>query len=161
MDNVDISSINFNVTIYFSNGNTVQREVELSKAVKLSMKENVIIPADTELIELHGQNTTLLIPLSMTFVINASPDFKHTAKISRFMLYKRDNAKCSYCGKEITQKESTIDHIKPKSKGGLNVWENIALSCKPCNVFKNDRTPEEAGMKLLVTPYNPKKVNRK
>lgn len=156
MDNVDISSINFNVTIYFSNGNTVQREIELSKAVKLSMKENVIIPVDTELIELHGQNTTLLVPLSMTFVINASPDFKHTAKISRYMLYKRDGGRCSYCGKQITQKESTIDHVIPKAQGGLNCWENICLACKPCNCKKDSRTPREAGMKLLVTPYNPK-----
>jgi 5-methylcytosine-specific restriction endonuclease McrA len=73
------------------------------------------------------------------------------------MLYKRDQGKCSYCGKEITQKESTIDHIIPKSKGGSNTWENICLACKPCNVFKDDRSPKEAKMKLLITPYNPKK----
>jgi len=161
MDITDISSINFNVTIYFSNGNTIQRECDLSKAAKLSIKPNVIVPDDTDFIEVHGVNSSLIIPINMTFVINASPDFKHTAKISRYMLYKRDNGRCSYCGKEITQKESTIDHVIPKSQGGLNVWENIALSCKKCNCAKDSKTPEQAGMKLLVTPYNPKKVNKK
>lgn len=157
----DISSINFNVTIYFSNGNTIQREYGISKAAKLSMKPNVIVPDDTDFIEVHGVNSNLVIPINMTFVINAAPDFKHTSKISRYMLYKRDGGRCSYCGKEITQKESTIDHIIPRSKNGENSWENICLACKPCNTKKDDRTPSEAGMKLLVTPYNPKHNNKK
>lgn len=156
MDTTDISSINFNVTIYFSNGQVLKREVELPKAAKLSMKDSVIIPDDTDYVEVKGINSSLIIPINMTFVVNASPDFKHTAKISRYMLYKRDNGRCSYCGKEITQKESTIDHVIPRSKGGENSWENICLACKSCNCKKDNRTPKEAGMKLLVTPYNPK-----
>jgi hypothetical protein len=157
MDTTDISSINFNVTIYFSNGQVLQRECNLSKAAKLSMKQNVIIPDDTDYIEVHSVNNSIVIPINMTFVIDASPKFEKSEKISRYMLYKRDHGKCSYCGKEITQKEATIDHITPKSKGGLNVWENLALACKKCNCFKDDRTLKESGMKLLIKPYNPKK----
>ena len=156
---MDITKMNFTVTIYFSNGAVVQREVELPKAAKLAMKSNVIVPEDTEFVEVRGMNSSLIIPVNMTFVINCAPEFKHIDKVSRYMLYKRDGGKCCYCGKNLTLKESTVDHIIPKDQGGLNIWENVALSCKPCNCKKDNRKPEEAGMKLMVTPYNPKKRN--
>ena len=34
-------------------------------------------------------------------------------------------------------------------------WLNIVLSCRPCNARKADKTPEEAGMRLLVKPSKP------
>lgn len=33
---------------------------------------------------------------------------------------------------------------------------NLGAASLSCNQYKADRTPEEAGMKLLVTPYVPK-----
>ena len=32
--------------------------------------------------------------------------------------------------------------------GGEHVWENVAAACRPCNLAKRDRTPDEAGMRL-------------
>ena len=43
----------------------------------------------------------------------------------------------------------------PVSRGGLCVWENCVTACKHCNQRKDDRTPEEAGMKLIAVPYTP------
>jgi hypothetical protein len=51
-----------------------------------------------------------------------------------------------------TYKANTVDHIKPKSQGGPNTWTNLIAACKWCNNKKADRTPEEAGMKLLWQP---------
>ena len=31
------------------------------------------------------------------------------------------------------------DHIKPYSQGGLTVWDNLTLLCKPCNLAKSDK----------------------
>ena len=156
-----LQDLNFTVTIHFNNGATIEHEVNLSKAYKLSSKPNVIIPENTELIELKGiNNQTIIIPMNMTFVINEAPDFKHIDKVSRYMLYRRDNGKCSYCGKAISMKEATIDHIFPKSQGGQTTWENVALACHKCNCRKDNRTPKQAGMTLLVTPYNPKRSHR-
>lgn len=152
----DIDKIEFNVRIYFSNGVTVEKCVPVSKAFKLSTKDNVIIPDDTDYVELYGVSSSIVIPLNMTFVINASPDFRDTESVSRYMLYKRDNGKCAYCGRELSKKEATLDHIIPRSRGGKTEWKNVALSCKRCNTRKNDRTPKEAGMPLKVTPFNPK-----
>ena len=152
-----MEDIEFTVRIHFANGFSLERQVPLSKAVKLSMKDNVIIDVDTDLYEEKGLNNTIVIPLSMTFVINKAPALKNQNAVSRYMVYKRDKGRCAYCGKELSRTEATIDHILPKSRGGKTTWENVVLSCKKCNCDKDDMTPEEAGMKLLVKPYNPKK----
>ena len=76
---------------------------------------------------------------------------------SRQNLLLRDKYTCQYCGKQLKNpKERTIDHIIPKSRGGKTVWTNVVLCCKKCNLKKGDRTPEEAGLKLLKYPKPPK-----
>lgn len=71
---------------------------------------------------------------------------------TRNFIYKRDNYKCSYCKAE---KNLTIDHIIPTSRGGSDSWENMCACCNRCNVFKGNRTPEEAGMRLQIVPKAP------
>ncbi len=151
------TNLNFNITIYFANGVMIQRDAPLSKAAKLSMKENVIIPEDTEYVEIKGINSSMIIPQNMVFVIQTAPDFKHVDRVSRYMLYRRDGGRCAYCGQALGQREATIDHIIPRSQGGQTVWENVALACHSCNTKKDNKTPHQAEMKLRVKPYNPKK----
>lgn len=67
----------------------------------------------------------------------------------------RDGHTCGYCG----AKGTTIDHIKPTSRGGLNSWTNTVASCDPCNQRKGNRLPTEAGMTLRVKPYAPAWAN--
>ena len=73
---------------------------------------------------------------------------------------KRDGFKCIYCGDKcnsnMPKKNPTIDHIIPKSKGGKNSWVNTACACMACNTRKGDRTPEQAGMRLLWEPKTPR-----
>ncbi len=76
---------------------------------------------------------------------------------SRQNLLLRDRYTCQYCGKYLKNpKDRTIDHVIPKSRGGKTVWTNVVLCCKKCNLKKGDRTPEEAGLKLLRQPKAPK-----
>lgn len=70
-------------------------------------------------------------------------------------LFQRDRNLCLYCGRQFPASELTRDHIQPASRGGLNIWENCVTACRTCNQRKDDRTPEEAGMKLLAVPYIP------
>ena len=41
--------------------------------------------------------------------------------------------KCAYCGSD---KELTIDHITPRSKGGADVTKNVVCACHDCNQDK-------------------------
>jgi len=73
-------------------------------------------------------------------------------KVGRRRVFKRDGYQCGYCG---SKKNLTIDHIIPRSKGGDNSWTNLVTCCNRCNNDKDDKTPEEAGMKLIVKVYEP------
>ena len=75
---------------------------------------------------------------------------------SRRTIYRRDNNQCQYCGRKPGTPELNIDHVIPRSRGGLTTWENCVLSCVVCNKRKADRTPEEAGMTLLRQPKKPR-----
>jgi 5-methylcytosine-specific restriction endonuclease McrA len=61
----------------------------------------------------------------------------------------RDGRRCAYCGGP----GDTVDHVIPRSRpGGGDTWDNLVCACRPCNNRKADRTPVEAGMKLLWAP---------
>jgi 5-methylcytosine-specific restriction endonuclease McrA len=57
-----------------------------------------------------------------------------------------------YCGARSPKVVLELEHIIPKSRGGLNTWENLVAGCHDCNQKKRDMTPEEAGMKLIHRP---------
>lgn len=71
-------------------------------------------------------------------------------------VFVRDEYTCQYCGKKFRASDLTLDHVYPKSRFGPDIWENIVACCKECNQFKADKTPKEAGMKLLRRPFRPK-----
>lgn len=73
----------------------------------------------------------------------------------RYVVFARDDYKCQYCNKELTSREATIDHVVPKSQGGSTTWKNCVTSCRPCNRYKNNFTPEKAGMTLHKKPTMP------
>ncbi|HDM89668.1 MAG: HNH endonuclease [Candidatus Hydrothermae bacterium] len=68
-------------------------------------------------------------------------------------ILRRDNYTCQYCG--TREGPMTVDHVIPKRLGGEDSWENLVCACLACNNKKGDRTPEEAGMKLLRKPRRP------
>jgi 5-methylcytosine-specific restriction endonuclease McrA len=74
---------------------------------------------------------------------------------SRKSLFKRDRYTCQYCGKQPGPSELTIDHVMPKSRGGISSWTNCVLACVECNKFKANRTPDEAKMTLRKVPKKP------
>lgn len=70
-------------------------------------------------------------------------------------LFHRDENICLYCGNQYGASQLTRDHVVPVSRGGTNSWENCVTACRRCNQAKDDRTPEQAGMKLLAVPFTP------
>jgi 5-methylcytosine-specific restriction endonuclease McrA len=72
--------------------------------------------------------------------------------LTRHNVLRRDNYACQYCG---TDRNLTLDHLKPRSRGGETNWLNLVTACMRCNTRKGDRTPEEAGLKLKQKPSKP------
>jgi 5-methylcytosine-specific restriction endonuclease McrA len=82
---------------------------------------------------------------------------RQTVKFNRRNIFARDNNQCQYCGKRFPTSELSLDHVSPRSQGGIASWENIVCACVSCNVKKGGRTPKEAHMHLIRKPEKPKR----
>ena len=106
-------------------------------------------------LEIRSPTISMKIPLVIRLV-----NYVHiphcVVKFSRKNVLIRDQYTCQYCDEHFPPSTLTIDHVKPRSRGGTTVWENVATACKKCNAEKRDRTPHEARMFLNVRPRHPR-----
>lgn len=104
----------------------------------------------------HIKTTSLVIKIpAVVRLLNAIRRHKKPVKFSRINIYGRDKYNCQYCGVKKLIDELTYDHVVPRSKGGKTEWANITTCCESCNRKKADRTPAQAGMRLLSMPVRP------
>lgn len=78
-------------------------------------------------------------------------------RFNRRNVFARDGNQCQYCGKTFPTSELSLDHVVPRSRGGITSWENIVCACVACNVRKGGRTPHEARMQLIRQPVKPRR----
>ena len=72
--------------------------------------------------------------------------------LNRGSVFARDGHRCQYCGAAA----ENIDHVIPRSRGGMHSWDNVVAACRSCNSRKEDRTPHEAGFVLRTVPAQPR-----
>ena len=55
--------------------------------------------------------------------------------LTRQLVRKRANYRCEYCHspEKISTARFTLDHLQPRSLGGLDEPDNLALACSRCN----------------------------
>ena len=75
-------------------------------------------------------------------------------RLSRREVFNRDRYTCQYCGRQ--SHDLTLDHLVPRHRGGGHSWDNLVTACKSCNHRKGGRTPEEARLKLMRDPFEPR-----
>jgi 5-methylcytosine-specific restriction endonuclease McrA len=76
-----------------------------------------------------------------------------TRALSRKNILLRDRNSCQYCSVVLTAGELTLDHVVPRSRGGLSTWENLVACCHNCNRRKgNQMLHELTEMRLLREP---------
>ena len=80
---------------------------------------------------------------------------RRTSGFAKEFLLENENAKCIYCECNLTNENSTTDHIIPISKHGSNCQVNLIVSCFDCN---NERGNLEFEEYLKIK--NPKKINK-
>ena len=61
---------------------------------------------------------------------------------SKIILYGLQSGNCEGCAVHFLERNLTIDHIIPRSKGGTDHLENLQLLCAACNSIKRDRPME-------------------
>lgn len=115
-------------------------------------KADVVV--DYENIPIRSEKLTFKLPS----IMKLRKFFRRNTQVqfSRYNIFYRDDWKCQYCGTQCKSSDLTFDHVVPKSQGGKKTWENIVAACFTCNHSKRDRTPKQAGMKLIREPKKPK-----
>jgi 5-methylcytosine-specific restriction endonuclease McrA len=101
---------------------------------------------------LRSERLILVSPLVIRLRYMVKVPYHRKTALSRRAVFARDEHRCQYCGGVA----DSIDHVMPRSRGGLHIWENVAAACRRCNLDKRDRTPDEAGMRLERLPHAPR-----
>lgn len=79
------------------------------------------------------------------------PRRRRRLSVSRRAVLRRDGHRCAYCG----DRAETVDHVRPRSRGGDTSWSNLVACCSPCNSRKADHELGELGWSLRFVPREP------
>lgn len=125
--------------------------VSSNRAICLMIAEKAeLIEADEGLV--HSARLTVPRPAVIRLRYMVKAPRHRMSPVSRRAVFVRDDFRCQYCG----DRADSIDHVVPRSRGGRDAWDNLAAACRPCNTRKRDRTPDEAGMRLLRPCHEPR-----
>lgn len=137
--------------------------LSMEEAVHYYATDKVVWELGEDLETFHGGHQkdghqSLIVTKSIIAVRGETKQRKIQENINthgNYLLFRRDHQICAYCANEFEPKDLTRDHVHPRSRGGSNAWENSVTACKPCNMRKANKTPEEAKMLLTYLPYRP------
>lgn len=125
--------------------------------VPLKWKEWLNLPINENDLYVKSLNGKIKIP-KVIILCNYNQIPKKRPKFTMNGIWNRDNGICQYTGKKLSQNDGNIDHIIPKSRGGKSDWNNCVLCHREINSMKANKTPEEAGLKLIKKPDVPKEM---
>ncbi|UDL16394.1 HNH endonuclease [Microbacterium phage Zooman] len=150
------------VVVYNLGGKEALNRVSLTHAIKMvhQGKARILASIKGEMFGPYERPTAV----ELVRYVFAKWKYNRTGVIpfSKRGILRRDSFTCAYCGGKAT----TVDHIKPKSKGNPASWENSIAACQPCNNAKGSdplgvaRFPSTNGkpgklMTLAFQPYRP------
>lgn len=104
--------------------------------------------------EVHSPSVSMALPAVIRLKKNVKVH-KRGVRFSRINVYLRDGFSCAYCHLKLPVSQLTYDHVIPRCRGGLTVWENIVTACYACNAKKANKTLEEVGMRPRQRPQRP------
>jgi 5-methylcytosine-specific restriction endonuclease McrA len=134
------------------------RLVSLRKAIVLLVREKAEVVEAAEA-RLRAQHATFAAPLVIRLVRYVPVgQRRRPIPCSRRAVFIRDRETCQYCGAQPGRRHLTLDHVLPRSRGGVTSWENCVAACGRCNHRKGGRTPEEAGVTLRSVPKAPQYI---
>lgn len=148
---------------YCTNNNinySIYHEVEIEECASVTLnipvdkQVNFVIKYDTPAGRNHYTNKiTKSISELMVILRSIEERDKHKDKRKmerqqltpslRYDIMKRDGFRCTICGRTAEDGVKLhVDHIKPVSKGGLTVPDNLRTLCQDCNLGKSDKYSE-------------------
>ena len=108
--------------------------IRWQRAVKFHFLNKVDILESYEDWQINSPSFSMHVPATVITRDYYRP--KHNVCFNRYNLALRDEFKCQYCGEQYRYDNLTIDHVIPRSQGGITVWTNCVIACKRCNIAK-------------------------
>lgn len=124
--------------------------VPLRRAVVLVLAEKAIIVEAGDQV-MRSERTSIQVPTVVRLSHYVRVPYRREVPLTRRAVLDRDDHLCAYCG----TRADTIDHVKPRSRGGVHAWTNVVSACARCNHRKGDRLLAELGWHLTVPPAQP------
>ena len=125
--------------------------VPVRRAVVLVLKEKAVLVASNGVVY-RSVHIELPAPSVVKLRYFVRVPYRVKAALTRRAVFARDIWTCQYCGATA----ENVDHVIPKSRGGLHVWDNVVAACRRCNSKKENRLPHEVGLKLRRDPFVPR-----
>jgi 5-methylcytosine-specific restriction endonuclease McrA len=127
--------------------------VSTRRAVVLVLTEKAVPVEDGEGC-FHSVTTAVRVPSVVRLTRYVRVPYRAQVPLTRKAVFARDGGRCVYCSAPAT----SLDHVVPRSRGGLHVWDNVVASCARCNHAKADRVIAELGWRLRTIPRAPSGV---
>ncbi|HEY3437933.1 MAG TPA: HNH endonuclease [Actinotalea sp.] len=125
--------------------------VSVHRAVTLVLSGKAVV-LETDGHMLRSERMALPAPQVLCLTRYVHVPFRGTVPPTRRTVLQRDAFRCAYCAGSA----DTVDHVHPRSRGGLHEWTNVVAACSRCNHRKADRLLSEIGWQLLVSPAAPR-----
>ncbi len=124
--------------------------VPLRRAVVLVLAEKAVVVEAGETV-MRSATTSIQVPTVVRLARFVRVPYRREVPLTRRAVLDRDAHECAYCA----ARADTIDHVRPRSRGGLHVWTNVVAACARCNHRKGDRLLLELGWRLAIPPVQP------
>jgi 5-methylcytosine-specific restriction endonuclease McrA len=124
--------------------------VPMRRAVVLVLAEKAVVVEAGDSV-MHSARTSIQVPTVVRLARYVRVPYRREVPLTRRAVLDRDGHSCAYCG----VRADTIDHVRPRSRGGLHVWTNVVAACARCNHRKGDRLIAELGWRLATPPVQP------
>ena len=124
--------------------------VPLRRAVVLVLAEKAVVVEAGRGV-MRSERQSIPVPTVVRLSRYVRVPYRREIPLTRRAVLDRDRHCCVYCG----LRADTIDHVRPRSRGGEHTWVNVVAACARCNHRKGDRLLSELGWHLLVAPAQP------
>lgn len=125
--------------------------VPVRRAIVLVLRDRADVVASNGKVW-HSEHVSFPAPSVIRLRHYVRVPYARRVPLNRRAVFLRDDHRCQYC----LHPAENIDHVVPKSQGGLHTWENVVACCRRCNTRKGGRTPDEAGLRLRRQPIAPR-----
>lgn len=103
----------------------------------------------------RAERVSILVPSVVKLRRFVRVPYLRRLPLTRNAVFARDGHRCQYCGAGA----ECLDHVIPRSKGGVHTWENVVACCRACNARKADFNLLETTLELAKKPQVPRRYD--